>query len=190
MTLTEEERNKYINYVIQSTAKLTTLVNNILKITKIDNQKISVDSNTYALDEQIRESVLSFEKEWNEKNIEFDIELDSVMIKADEVLLSNVWNNLISNAIKYSKMNGIIHIRLKKMEDKVEITIKDHGIGIPEESLPYIFDKFYQVDKSHSSEGNGLGLALTKKIINLSNGTISVNSKVNEGSEFIITLPL
>lgn len=189
-TLCEEDRNKYINYVIQSTTKLTTLVNNILKITKIDNQKISIDNKPYQLDEQIRESVLFFEKEWNEKNLELDIDLDKVVITADEVLLSNVWNNLISNAIKYSHPNGKIRIRLEKKENQVEVKIKDNGIGIAEESLPYIFDKFYQADKSHSGEGNGLGLSLSKKIVLLSKGNISVTSKLNEGSEFTVILPL
>lgn len=189
-SLSKSEKERYLKCIIQSTSSLSELVNNILKITKIDNQKISIEKQNYELDEQIRESILSFENEWNNKEIEFDLELEKIHINADKVLMVNVWNNLISNAIKYSHPKGVIHIRLYQEDKKIIIIIKDEGIGIPQESLPYIFDKFYQVEKSHNGEGNGLGLALVKKIVNLSNGTIKVNSKINQGSEFIITLPL
>lgn len=189
-TLSEDEKNKYVNNIIQSTVKLTSLVNNILKITKIDNQKISIEKNYFKLDEQIRESILLFEKEWTNKNIEFDINLDALSIHADKELLSNVWNNLIGNAIKYSNENSTIKVSLNQEDDFVVFIIKDNGQGIPEESIPYIFDKFYQADSSHSSEGNGLGLALVKKIVSLSNGSVSVSSKLNEGSTFTIKLPI
>lgn len=189
-TLSEDERNKYVNNIIQSTIKLTSLVNNILKITKIDNQKISIEKNYFKLDEQIRESILLFEKEWTNKNIEFDVNLDNLSIHADKELLSNVWNNLISNAIKFSDDNCTIRVSLNQEDNFAVFSIKDSGQGIPEESIPYIFDKFYQADSSHSSEGNGLGLALVKKIVSLSNGSVSVSSKLNEGSTFTIKLPI
>lgn len=188
--LTDEDKNKYISIIFQATEKLTTLVNGILKISKIDNRKITIEKINYSLDEQIRESILSLEYMWNKKNIDLNIELENIMITADKNLLSNVWNNLISNAIKYSKNNGKIDIYLCLEDDLAKCTIKDYGCGIKEEDIPYIFDKFYQADKSHNSDGNGLGLALVKKIIELSKGKIVVNSKISEGSEFIVYLPI
>lgn len=185
-TLSNEDREKYVKYIIEATKKLNVLVSNILKISKIDNQNIIIEPISFSLDEQIRESILSLEKEWVEKNIDLDIELEGIYIKTDKALLSNVWNNLIGNAIKYSNQNGKIEIKSYKENNEIKVIIKDYGIGIKEENLPYIFNKFYQVDTSHASEGNGLGLALVKGIIDLIGARIEVNSKENEGSEFIV----
>ena len=189
-SLNEEDKQKYTQIIIESTTKLTALVNNILKISKIDNRKITIETNVYQLDEQIRESILSLENMWANKNIDFDINLESIEIVSDENLLSNVWNNLLSNAIKFSDNNGKISINLTKDDNNAIVSIKDYGCGIKEEDIPYIFDKFYQTEKSHNIEGNGLGLALVKKIVTLLNGSVTVNSNINEGSEFIVTLPL
>ena len=189
-SLNEEDKQKYTQIIIESTTKLTALVNNILKISKIDNRKITIETNVYQLDEQIRESILSLENMWANKNIDFDINLESIEIVSDENLLSNVWNNLLSNAIKFSDNNGKISIILTKDYNNAIVSIKDYGCGIKEEDIPYIFDKFYQTEKSHNIEGNGLGLALVKKIVTLLNGSVTVNSNINEGSEFIVTLPL
>lgn len=188
--ISEEERIKYSQIIFEATQRLTTLVNDILKISKIDNRKITIDDSSFNLDEQIRECILSYEDYWNSKNLELDIDLEETVIVADKNLLNNVWNNLINNAIKYSSDNGKIEISLRKENNLAIFKIKDYGCGINEEDLPYIFDKFYQADKSHASSGNGLGLALTKKIVLLSKGSIDVNSKVNEGSEFIVKIPL
>jgi len=187
-TLSKEDKDKYTKYIIESTQKLNILVSNILKLSKIDNQNIIIEPSTFSLDEQIRECILSLEKEWMNKNIDLDIELDNLEVKTDKVLLSNVWNNLINNAIKFSKQNGKIEIKGYKEDNLIKISIKDHGIGIKEENLPYIFNKFYQGDTSHASEGNGLGLSLVKGIVDLIDARIEVNSKENEGSEFIVTL--
>ena len=188
--LSEEDRNKYLNNIITSTKKLNNLVNNILKISKIENKVVSLEKHPFRVDEQIRECILDFEKEVTEKKIKLDVKLDNVTLNSNYESLNNVWNNLISNAIKYSYMKGQIHIRLFVENNKVIFKIKDHGEGIPEEALPYIFDKFYQADSSHSSEGNGLGLALVKNIIRMLDGKINVKSQIKQGSEFIITLPL
>lgn len=187
-SLSKEDREKYTKYIIDSTQNLNILVSNILKISKIDNQKIIIEPTIFSLDEQIRECILSLEKEWVEKNIELDINLEEINIKTDKILLNNVWNNLIGNAIKYSNKNGKIEIKGYKEQNEIKISIKDYGIGIKEENLPYIFNKFYQGDTSHASEGNGLGLALVKGILDLIDGKINVVSKINEGSEFIVTL--
>ena len=186
--LSSEDKEKYTKNIIDSTRKLNELVSNILKISKIDNQKIIIEPKVYSLDEQIRECILSLEKEWVEKNINLDINLDEIEIKTDKSLLDNVWNNLIGNAIKYSNQDGKIEISGYKKEDKIIVSIRDYGVGIKEENLPYIFNKFYQGDTSHASEGNGLGLALVKGIIDLIDAEIEVYSKENEGSEFIVKL--
>ena len=187
-SLSKEDRSMYIKNIIDSSQKLNELVSNILKISKIDNQKIVIEPTLFSLDEQIRESILSLEKEWTRKNIELIIDLEEINIKSDKVLLNNVWNNLIGNAIKYSNKYGKIEIKGYYENDLIKISIKDYGIGINEDHLPYIFNKFYQVDSSRTSEGNGLGLPLVKGILDLIDGKIEVYSKENEGSEFIVTL--
>lgn len=184
--LNKEDREKYTETIVESTSKLTTLVNNILKISKLDNQKITIENTYYYLDEQIRESILSFENEWTNKKID----LDCVAINADKNLLINVWNNLLSNAIKYSNEGGKIEIKLCKEGNSINVKIKDDGCGMKKEDIPYIFDKFYQCDKSHISEGNGLGLSLVKKIVEISNGDIKVASELGIGTEFTIILPV
>ncbi len=186
--LSKEYKEKYTNYIIDSTQNLNELVSNILKISKIDNQKIVIEPTIFYLDEQIRESILNLEKEWNMKNIELDIELAEIEIKTDKALLINVWNNLIGNAIKYSMANSKIEIKSYKKEENIVVIIKDYGKGIKEENIPYIFNKFYQEESSHGGEGNGLGLALVKGILDLIGGKIEVKSRINEGSEFIVSL--
>ena len=186
--LSNEDKEKYTKYIIDSSRKLNELVSNILKISKIDNQNIIIEPIVFSLDEQIRESILFYEKEWTSKNIDLDINLEEIEIRSDKSLLNNVWNNLIGNAIKYSRQNGKIIITGYQKKENIIISIKDNGIGIKEEKLPYIFNKFYQGDASHASEGNGLGLALVKGIIDLIDAEIEVHSKENEGSEFIVTL--
>ena len=186
-TLSIEDRQKYTKYIIDATQKLNKLVTNILKISKIDNQNIIIEPKVFSLDEQIRECILSMEQLWEEKNIELDINLDEIEIKTDKELLSNVWNNLIGNAIKYSNQNSKIEIKSIVNEKEIKISIKDYGIGIKKENIPYIFNKFYQGDLSHASEGYGLGLSLVKGILDLINAKIEVQSEENIGSEFIVT---
>ena len=189
-SLSEEDRQKYTQIIIESTKKLSTLVNNVLKISKLDNRKITINKEEYYLDEQIRESILSYQDEWANKKIDFDIDMESILINADKNLLINVWNNIISNAIKFSPENSTIFITLSKEKELAKIAIKDEGCGIPKDDIPYIFDKFFQVDKSHKSNGNGLGLTLVKDIIDLLKGTIEVDSEINKGTTLTIYLPI
>ena len=189
-SLTEEDRQKYTQIIIESTKKLSTLVNNVLKISKLDNRKITINKEEYYLDEQIRESILSYQDEWANKRIDFEIDMETILINADKNLLVNVWNNLISNAIKFSPENSTIFITLSEENEHAKISIKDEGCGIPKDDIPYIFDKFFQVDKSHKSNGNGLGLTLVKDIIDLVKGEIKVESEVNKGTTFTIYLPI
>lgn len=186
--LSKEEKEKYTKCIIDSSQKLNVLVSNILKISKIDNQKIIVEKEKFELDEQIREEILLLEKEWTKKNIELDLDLEEVSIYQDKTLLAHVFSNLIGNAIKYSNNDSKILIKLYKEYDKIIVIIKDYGIGISKENLPYIFNKFYQVEPSRSNNGNGLGLALVKGIIDLIGAEIEVESEINEGTLFKVIL--
>ena len=129
---------------------------------------------------------MSLEGLWNSKEIDFNIDVDEISAKLDESLVEQVWKNLIENAIKFSPQKGKIDILLKQDESHIIATIKDNGIGMSESTKKHLFDKFYQGDNSHSKEGNGLGLALVKKIIDIHNAEITVESEVGIGSTFII----
>jgi signal transduction histidine kinase len=166
------------------------LVSNILKLNKLENQKIIPVASSYDLGEQLRRCVLAFEDLWDQKNITVTADLDDITVCYDESMLELVWNNLISNAIKFTAPGGSITIILKKSEDCATVTITDSGCGMDEETQKHIFDKFYQGDLSHSQGGNGLGLALVKKAVDISGAKINVLSKTGEGSTFTVRLKL
>lgn len=170
------------------TKKLSDLISNILKLNKLENQKTVPEMENIDLAELLRLCALSFENLFEKKNIELECDIDEVKIVGSASLLEMVFNNLISNAIKFTDEGGKISISLKQEKKNVIVKVKDTGCGISQEVGSRIFDKFYQADTSHSSEGNGLGLALVKKVIDVIGGEISVESKVGEGSSFIIKL--
>ena len=151
---------------------------------------IREQSKLFSLDEQIRKTILILEVQWSKKKIEFDIELDEISIIGDEHLLQEVWLNLIQNAIKFSNQNGIIKVSLSKNADTVKVKITDEGIGIAEEDKNRIFERFYKGEKSRSKDGNGLGLVIVKKIVELSNGKVYFESEMGKGATFIVDLPL
>ena len=187
--LTDEQKNAYIDKIIFNTRRLSDLVGNILLLSKVNNQTISLKASTFRLDEQVRQSILALESKWEKKEIEFDIDLDEIEYIGYENLLSHVWLNLIDNAVKYSPQNGQIRIRLKQLAGSVTFSIWDNGLSIPEADIGRIFNKFYQGDNSHASEGNGLGLALVRKIVAAAHGTINVTSSEDAGTEFVVALP-
>lgn len=186
--LDDETRKKYEKVLDNNILKLTTLTSNILNLSKIENQKMLADKTNFLLDEQIRQCILSLEPEWQQKNIEFDLELPRTLYRGSKELMTQVWQNLIGNAIKFSHNGGKITVSITKLENKIQVTIADEGIGMNEETLKHLYDKFYQGDNSHSASGNGLGLALVKRIIAISRGEISVTSKKGKGSIFTVTL--
>ena len=188
-SLSEAERNEYISKITENTRRLSSLTGNILLISKLDNQNFSHSKQTYRLDEQIREAILTHEMLWTHKNISFDIDLPEINYTGEENLLLQVWLNLIGNAVKFTPDNGMITVSLTELDDCVVITISDNGIGMDENTVKHIFEKFYQGDSSHKGEGNGLGLALCKKIINRAGGSIRVESSLGHGSTFTISLP-
>ncbi len=188
--LSQDKKNLYIEKVLDSCKRLSTMVGNILQISKLENQEVVSEKKEYLLDEQIRQVLLSLESKWSLKNLEFDLELPKTIIYANEALIYQIWFNIISNAIKFSYDHSIISIKLDCEENNVTVEIKDQGIGMSQSQISHIFEKFYQCDEAHKQEGNGLGLALVKRIIDLCNGSINVESREKKGSKFIITLPL
>ena len=187
--LTDEQKNTYIDKIIFNTRRLSDLVGTILLLSKVNNQTISLKASTFRLDEQVRQSILALESKWEKKEIEFDIDLDEIEHTGYENLLSHVWLNLIDNAVKFSPQNGQIRIRLKQLAGSVTFSILDNGLPIPEADIDRIFNKFYQGDNSHASEGNGLGLALVRRIVAAAHGTINVTSSEDAGTEFVVALP-
>ncbi len=175
--LSEEQKQEYINIIEEESIRLSDMATKVLNLTKIENQNILSDISKYNLSEQIRNCVLLLENKWTSKKIEFDLEFDEVFIKANEELLKQVWINLMDNAIKFSPEYSIISISIKETEKNISTTITNTGVEIPEEEQKMIFRKFYQSDKSHSAYGNGIGLAIVKKIISLHKGQIFVESK-------------
>lgn len=182
------EQKEYVEKIVFNTKRLSSLTGSILLLSKIENQSIVSNKVNFDLDEQIRKSLLILESAWEQKNIEFDIEMDDTDYVGNEALLHHIWDNLLSNAIKFSDINGKITIRLHNLENRILFTISDEGIGITEEAQKHIFDKFYQADSSHKQEGNGLGLALVKKIVDLEGGEISVENNIDKGCTFTVVL--
>ncbi len=187
--LNDDERSEFTDIIISESSRLSKLTSNILKLSKLENQEVITGKAEFALDEQIRCAILIMEPEWSEKGIDLDIDLDKVSIIGNEDLLQQVWLNIIGNAIKFTEKGGTIGIKLMDLQDKIVIKVSDNGVGMNEETRRHIFDKFYQGDKSHLSEGNGLGLSLVKRIIELCDGEIKVRSKLNYGTTFTIELP-
>ena len=188
--LTEEERLEYTDSILQSTRKLSSLITNILKLNKLEKQTIRPAPEQYDLCQQLCDCALQFEDAWEKKDLEFIAELeDRIIIQADPGLLELVWTNLLSNAVKFTPPGGTVTLTQTSDEKEVTVSVSDTGCGMDEKTLRHIYDKFYQGDTSHSTEGNGLGLALVQRILQLSNGTIAVKSRVGQGSAFTVRLP-
>ena len=187
--ISSAQRREYSDTIINASEKLNTLVTNILKLSKLENQKILPALEEYDLCSQLTGCALGFEDVLENKNIIFKVDMDDrALINADKNMLEIVWNNLLSNAIKFTPQGGRISLTQISDEDTVTVSISDSGCGMDETTTHRIFDKFYQGDTSHSQEGNGLGLALVLRVVELSSGMISVQSKPGEGSVFTVTL--
>ena len=186
--LDEKTRKKYLKIIVEESRKLTSLSEQSILLTKLNAQNIIPNKKKYSLDEQIRNCVIMQEPSFLKKNITINCDLDKVTIFQSEAVLEHLWNNLISNAIKYSNKDGEIDITLTSDNDSVVVKVKDNGIGMSEESLSQIFDRFYQVDKSKTIDGLGLGLTIVGRIIELVEGKIVVESEIGKGSIFTVTL--
>lgn len=188
--LPEEKRVEYAKNITDGSRRFSELVMNILKLNKLENQQIYPDTREYNLSEQLRESLLDFEDAWDKKNLELDVNNidDDIYINANAELLTLVWNNLFSNAIKFTEDGGKISVSLKNENGYAVAKVSDTGCGMPPEVGKRIFEKFYQGDNSHSVQGNGLGLALVRRVIDIMGGEISIESTVGKGSTFIVKL--
>jgi signal transduction histidine kinase len=186
--LDNETSQKYVATINNASRRLTDLITNILKLNKLENQDIAPEYERVDLTAMLSDAVLSFESIIENKELNLECDLDDVVIYSSGSYLEIVWNNLISNAIKFTDKGGSIFISLKEHLDSVEVKITDTGCGISRETGKHIFEKFYQGDTSHSGEGNGLGLPLVKKVIDILGGEISVKSEIGKGSTFTIIL--
>lgn len=189
--ITDEQRKEYAENIEGAAMRLSNLISNILKLNKLENQRITPEVKAFDVCRQLCECILQFEDAWDEKEIELETEIEDVaMVQADESLLELVWNNLLSNAIKFTEPGGTITIKQSSDENFVKISVSDTGCGMDSDIMDHIFDKFYQGDTSHSKEGNGLGLALVKRVLELSDGDIQVSSEAGKGSTFLVILPV
>jgi signal transduction histidine kinase len=188
-TLTEQERKDYSETIYDAANRLNTLITNILRLNRLENQRLSTVAAPFDLSAQITECLLGFEMVWEEKQIEIEPEIeDGLAVIADKELLSIVWNNLLSNAFKFTEQGGTVSVTLKREGEYALVMIRDTGCGITPEAVRHIFDKFYQGDASHATQGNGLGLALVKRILDMTGGEIRVDSNLGEGSTFAVKL--
>lgn len=188
-SITDDLRKEYANIIVHEAERLTSISSNILLLTKFEHQQIISDQNIFDLDEQIRRCIILLEPQWSKKNLEFILDLEDMSYYSNEEMLSLVWINVLSNAIKFSYDHGQIYVKLRESLDNVHVEIRDQGVGIKSKDIHHIFETFYQCDSSHKEEGNGLGLSLVKRIVELCDGEIHVTSVKNSGTTFLIELP-
>ena len=189
LDLPEERRMEYAKTITDASHRLANLITNILKLNKLENQQIYPTQTVYNLGEQLCECLLTFENIWEDKNIEINTDLaEDIQIKSDAELLSLVWNNLFSNALKFTPNGGCVSVSLWAEPGYAVVKVSDTGCGISPEVGAHIFEKFYQGDTSHATQGNGLGLALVKRVVDIVEGDISVSSKIGKGSSFTVKI--
>ncbi|MBR6044327.1 MAG: HAMP domain-containing histidine kinase [Ruminococcus sp.] len=186
----EEKRREYIDIIISESKRLTGLSTSILLLNKLENQEYISDRSSFLIDEQLRNCILLLEKQWTKKNISFVIELEPVEIYTNQEMLSQAWLNILGNSIKFSGEGSEITVEAFKRDQRLRVNIADQGEGMDEETMRHIFERFYQGDSAHASEGNGLGLPLVKRIIELCGGTIRVESSKGKGTIFSVFFPL
>lgn len=189
----EADRNYYLDIIITESGRLSRLSDNLLELASLDSDHHPFEATTYHLDEQIRQIIVTCEPQWSAKNIQVHLELtDTIQVTADRDQLNQVWMNLLGNSMKFTPAGGHIHIRTNQLANEILFTITDTGIGIAQEQLDYVFDRFYKTDlsRNRSISGNGLGLAIVKKIVTLHQGTVEINSQVGEGTTVMVHLPL
>ena len=179
----------YVDKILLNTRRLNELVSNILLLSRVDNQAISTNRTRFRLDEQIRQAIVLLEPKWSEKELDLDVDLETLEYAGNESLLLHVWMNLIDNAIKYDPYGGLLRLRLNRRADSIVFTVEDSGPGIAPEAQKHIFDKFYQADSSRMSEGNGLGLALVKRVLDVCGSAVYVENLPEAGCRFTVTLP-
>ena len=188
--LTDQQRREYLDIIISESDRLANMSGNVLLLSKLENQTIVTDRIRYRLDEQLRKCILLMEKQWSQKELELDLNLNEVEFYGNEEMMQHVWVNLLGNAIKFSPEGGTLGVSLTKDDGRAVVRVRDTGTGMDDATRRRIFEKFYQGDTAHAAEGNGLGLSLVKRIVDLCRGTVEVDSAPGQGSTFTVRLPL
>ena len=186
--LTPEKRREYLNVIEEESQRLSAMATNVLNLTKVENQVILTDVTAFNLSEQIRSCILLLEKMWSRKGIEWDLDFAEYEIAANEELLKEVWINLLQNAIKFCNSSGTVSVHIHRVYNQLSVTVANTGSTIPPEQRERIFQKFYQADESHAGEGNGVGLAVVKAIVELHNGSVTAGGDENTAL-FTVRLP-
>lgn len=187
--VTREERSEYIRTIIEESSRLTALAANILNLSKIEQQSILTSRTRFNVSEQIRQVIVLLDKKWSDKNITIAFDCKEYFLTGNEELLKQVWINLIDNAVKFSPEDETINIRIQETEDSLKFLFMNKGPQIPVPAQSHIFDKFYQADTSHATQGNGLGLTIAKKIIELHDGSLKVTDSTADRTVFETLLP-
>ena len=187
--LDDAQRQEYAKIIAEEADRLAKLSINVLELSKLENQQIVINKNEFFLDEQLRQCILLQESEWTKKEIELLLELDEVAFYGNEEILAHIWNNLIGNAIKFTPHGGTVRVFLTADDTSVTVRISDTGIGMSDEVKAHIFDRFYQGDPSHHNRGYGIGLTMAARAATLCGGSITVESELQKGSTFTVTLP-
>ena len=187
--LPEEKRMEYAKGVIDNSRRLADMMTNILKLNKLENQKIFPKTEEYDLGEQLCEILLQYENIWEREEIEIEVDIaQGVIVSADRELLFLVWNNLLSNAFKFTPKGGKVSLALTATQESATVNVRDTGCGMTPETGAHIFEKFYQGDTSRATQGNGLGLALVKRVVDIMRGEIHVESTLGKGTTFTVTI--
>jgi signal transduction histidine kinase len=186
--LSEDKKEEYLAIIEAESLRLSQMATNVLDLTKVENQTILTDVTEYNVSEQIRSCILLLSEKWEQKDIEYVLDFREYNLSANKELLKQVWINLLGNAIKFSPVGGQIEVKITQQEQATTVSITNAGSSIPPEQQEKIFNKFYQADESHASEGNGLGLAIVKRIVELHEGTVSVSSQTAK-TTFTVVLP-
>lgn len=188
--LSEQDQKEYLSYIYQESQRLSRMSENMLRMSRLDHQNIVNLKQEIKVDEQIRRCIILLGEKWHDRDIQYELELEQCSILSDYDLLFQLWTNLIDNAIKYSEPKCTIWITTKVVDNSLQFSIKDQGTGISKENLSKIYDKFYQCDESHKRKGNGLGLSIVKRIIELLNGSILCESELGVGTTMTVILPI
>lgn len=189
--LLEDERIELARGTARVARRLSDLITNVLRLDKLENQQIFPQPQEFDLAEQLRDCILGFEQVWDERGIDISVDLpDTLAVRSDEELLSLVWNNLLSNAFKFTEAGGAVSVSAREEGGAVAVRVADTGCGISPEAQPHVFDRFYQGDTSHATQGNGLGLALVRRVCDVLGASVSLESALGEGSAFTVTLPI
>jgi signal transduction histidine kinase len=185
---TDAEREEYTGIIMEETKRLSALSGNILLLNRIENENISLTKSTFRLDEQIRQVILSHESKWSSKDIDLQLDLDECLCEGNEQLLYQVWLNLFDNAVKFSKPRGVIEVTLRKLDGRPVFTITDYGKGMTDEEQARMFEKFFTGDRSRNTEGNGLGLSIVKRVVDMHRGKLEITSKHGEFTQIKVIL--